>query len=54
MGFIWLGLSVCLLGLLLLSIFGLSGSANSILSLWGYRIGLLLLLLGLSLCVLLT
>ena len=54
MAFIWLGLSVFLLGLLLLSIFGLSGSANSPFRLWGYRIGLLLLLLGLSVCVLLT
>lgn len=54
MTFIWLGLGVFLLGLLLLSIFGLSGSADSTLGVWGYRIGLVLMLLGLSVSVLLT
>ncbi len=54
MALIWLGLGVFLLGLVLLSIFGLSGSGSSTLSVWGYRVGLVLMLLGLSLSVLLT
>ncbi len=49
MTFIWLGLSISLLGLALLSIFGLLGSGESTLSIWGFRIGLLLMLAGISL-----
>ena len=51
---IWLGLGISLLGLALLSIFGLSGSGYSAVSVWGYRIGLLLMFVGLSLCVAVT
>ncbi len=49
MTFIWLGLGLSLLGLALLSIFGLLGSGESTLSIWGFRIGLLLMLAGISL-----
>ncbi len=51
---IWLGLGISLLGLALLSIFGLSGSGYSAVSVWGYRVGLLLMFAGLSLCVAVT
>ena len=54
MTLIWLGLGISLLGLALLSIFGLSGSGDSPLTFWGYRIGLLLMFAGLSLCVAVT
>ncbi len=54
MTLIWLGLGISLLGLALLSIFGLLGSRESTLSIWGYRIGLLLMFAGLSLCVAVT
>jgi len=47
--FIWLSLGLSLLGLALLSIFGLLGSGESTLSIWGFRIGLLLMLAGISL-----
>ena len=49
MTFIWLGLGLSLLGLALLSIFGLLGSGESTLSIWGFRIGLLLMVAGISL-----
>ncbi len=49
MTFIWLSLGLSLLGLALLSIFGLLGSGESTLSIWGFRIGLLLMLAGISL-----
>ncbi len=49
MTFIWLGLGLFLLGLTLLSIFGLLGSGESTLNIWGFRIGLLLMLAGISL-----
>ena len=48
MTFIWLGLGLSLLGLALLSIFGLMGSGESALSIWGFRMGLLLMLAGVS------
>ncbi len=49
MTFIWLGLGISLLGLALLSTFGLLGSGESTLSIWGFRIGLLLMFAGISL-----
>ena len=49
MTFIWLGLGLSLLGVVLLSIFGLLGSGESTLSTWGFRIGLFLMLAGISL-----
>ncbi len=54
MTLIWLGLGISLLGLALLSVFGLSGSGDSAVSVWGYRIGLLLMAAGLSLSVAVT
>ena len=46
---IWLGLSVSLLGLALLFVFGLFGSGDSFLNVWGYWLGLVLMFAGLSL-----
>jgi hypothetical protein len=48
---IWLGLGISVLGLVLLSVFGLTGSGDSAVGVWGYRFGLLLMFAGLALSV---
>ncbi len=51
MTLIWLGLGISVLGLVLLSVFGLTGSGDSAVGVWGYRFGLLLMFAGLALSV---